>query len=160
MSEHHWTTTHIPATPKDPSEVTCTACGTVAIQFGQGTRYPVEAVAKALFGRILPESMPHTPEVCEDTTLSEMRDPFPKRTPQTWTKAICRVLGIASERVGIRAREGSSPPMSNVPVITIDGRPLGIAIHDFARDEPGKSRYGLVDAIQQEARAIDGQSST
>jgi hypothetical protein len=62
----------------------------------------------------------------------------PPRSAETWTKAVCRVFGIASERVEIGTRPGE---WAHIPVVKIDGRPLGVAIFDFVKDEPGKSRF-------------------
>lgn len=152
MTEHTWKVTDVAKSAKDPDTLECSGCGTISMRFKGGKCLPIEAVAAALLGKYTAATIPLVPEVCEDTTMTSYTHANPVRSPQTWTKAVCRVLGIASERVDIHTREVG---MIEIPIITIDGRPLGLAIYDFVKDEPGKSRFGLVAAIQQEAKLID-----
>lgn len=156
-TEHQWKTTHVPTDPNEPTNLKCEGCGTYALQFGNDLRVPVEATVEALLKGLPASSVPRVSEDCVDMALARAKARYaalnPPRSAETWTKAVCRVLNIASERVEIATRPGE---WSYIPIVKIDGRPLGTAILDFVKDEPGKSKFGLVDAIYREARVIDG----
>jgi hypothetical protein len=153
--EHQWKTTHVPTDPKEPTELKCDGCGTCALQFDGNLRVPVAATVEALLKGLPVSSVPRISEDCVDMAMARAKARYaelnPPRSAETWAKAVCRVLDIASERVEIATRPGE---WAHIPIVKIDGQPLGVAISDFVKDEPGKSRFGLVDAIYREARAI------